>query len=72
MRSLFLTPEELVKLTGYVQAAAQVRWLKANRLVHYVRADGRPAVPVSAIDANEKAPAPGRIGPDLDAVRVRH
>ncbi len=48
MSDLFLTPDQLHDLTGYVQAAAQIRWLRKNGIAHYVRADGRPMVTVAA------------------------
>lgn len=60
-----LTPKELEELTGYRQKTAQVRWLQKNGVLHYVRADGHPNVPDSALGA----PTPPRSGPKLDAVR---
>lgn len=60
-----LTDDELQRLTGYKQKSAQVRWLQANGVRHYVRADGRPNVPASALDA----PKDTRVGPNLNAVR---
>lgn len=66
---MFLTAEQLQELTGYRQAAAQVRWLQRNGITHYVRADGRPVVPASALVTDGKhRPA----APDLDSVRVGH
>lgn len=67
---MFLTPSQLEELTGYRQAAAQVRWLKRNGIRHYVRADGRPVVACSALESG--AAIPRAAGPDLDSVRVRH
>lgn len=67
---MFLTADQLEELTGYRQAAAQVRWLQRNGITHYVRADGRPVVPSTAITGG--AASRGRTGPDLDSVRVRH
>lgn len=69
--SPFLAPKQIEELTGYVQHAAQIRWLRTNGVVHYVRADGRPVVPLSALEQRQPA-VPTRAGPDLDAVRVRH
>jgi hypothetical protein len=60
-----LTSEQLEQLTGYRQKAAQVRWLQKNGVRHYVRADGHPNVPESALDA----PMTTRNGPKLDAAR---
>ena len=41
---MFLTPEELVELTGKRQAAAQVRALRFMGLEHRIRPDGSVAV----------------------------
>ena len=43
---MYMTPEQLHELSGLRQSAAQIRWLKTNRLQHWVRADGKPRVPV--------------------------
>ena len=69
MDPIFLAPEQLEELTGYVQPAAQIRWLRTNGVQHYVRADGRPVVPLSALDSREP-PAKARVGPDFDAIRA--
>lgn len=65
---MFLTPDQLHELTGLIQAAAQVRWLRKNGIRHYIRADGRPCVPA---DAFTKPDAPLKRQPNFDAVRVR-
>jgi hypothetical protein len=67
---MFLTPEQVADLTGYVQPAAQIRWLRKNGVQHYVRCDGRPRVPVSAIGPARQAEGPK--GPNFDAIRARH
>lgn len=64
---MFLTEDQLYELTGYTRKSAQVSWLRKNGIQHYVRADGRPSVPVTALG---KADAP-RKGPNFDAIRVR-
>lgn len=68
--TIFLTSEELADLTGYVQSAAQVRWLRRNRVHHFIRADGRPRVPresivgrVSHVERDEE--------PDFSALEAR-
>ncbi len=43
--SHYMTPLELKDLTGLTQSAAQIRWLKANGIEHFVRVDGKPRVP---------------------------
>ncbi len=45
---MFLTPEQLRELTGYQLAAYQIRWLQSRGVTHWVRADGKPVVPVGA------------------------
>jgi hypothetical protein len=69
---LFLSDEQLADLTGYARPSAQVRWLQRNGVTHYVRADGRPRVPVTAIIAplaGASPATPASAGPNLDAVR---
>lgn len=41
---MFLTADELRDLTGYVQQAAQARWLADNGYQFDLRSDGRPNV----------------------------
>ena len=41
---MFLTPSELIDLTGRTRASAQVRWLSGNGLRFVCGADGRPRV----------------------------
>jgi hypothetical protein len=41
---VFLTPDELERLTGYKTGARQRRWLAENGYSFDVRADGRPAL----------------------------
>ncbi len=40
----FLTPEELVEITGYKHVAAQREWLKKNSWKFVVSGSGRPIV----------------------------
>lgn len=44
MTDLFLKPEELHELTGYVRGAEQVGWLKAHRWLYETNAAGAPRV----------------------------
>lgn len=46
---MFLTAAELEQLTGLRQGKAQIRWLQRNRISHFVRADGKPAVTHQAV-----------------------
>jgi hypothetical protein len=41
---MFLTADELARLTGYRRPSAQIRWLKARRVRHFVNAAGLPVV----------------------------
>lgn len=68
---MFLTREQLLELTGYRQPGRQVAWLRKNGIEHYVRADGRPAVPAAAI-APEPVGGQGRVEPNFDAIPARH
>lgn len=45
MSALYMSHDELQELTGLIQPAAQIRWLKANGVEHFVRVDGKPRVP---------------------------
>lgn len=61
---MFLTPAELVELTGYRRASAQVSWLRKQGVRHYVRRDGRPVVVKDALVTD----APARKRPDFSKV----
>ncbi len=65
---MFLTPEQLVDLTGLTQPAAQLRWLRKNGITAYERADGRPRVPEAQFK-KEKPPQGGVSQPDFGALR---
>lgn len=78
--SEFMTAEALEDMTGLTQSAAQIRWLKANRVLHWVRADGKPRVPldkrgVPVIEAAETVVS-GKIDigvePDFGALDAAH
>jgi hypothetical protein len=69
---MFMTPEQLEQLSGYVKPALQRRWLAANGFRFEVRADGRPAVLVSQVESRQQ-PHLGRVtsreAPNWDALR---
>jgi len=44
MAAQFLSPEELVTLTGYRRRAEQIRWLTQKGVPHLVNARGDPVV----------------------------
>ncbi len=54
---LFLTEAEIAYLTGYKQAAAQIRWLQKWRIRHSVAGNGRPRVTRDAVNGAEKPKA---------------
>ena len=64
---MFLTNAQLQELTGYQKPSAQIRWLRAQGLRRWVRADGRPAVPITAIDG----PAPPQVRPQPNFAAIR-
>lgn len=37
---MFLTPEDLITLTGLRRPSAQAKWLRAHRVRHFVNAAG--------------------------------
>jgi len=67
---MFLTPQELHDLTGYVQPAAQIRWLQKNAIEHYVRSDGKPRVPSPV----RRSTGPAKAGPSprFEAIAGTH
>lgn len=69
----YMTAPELRELTGLMQPAAQIRWLKANAVVHYVRVDGKPRVPKDAnghpIKEKEKLTISGDAEPNFSILR---
>ncbi len=67
---MFLSPDDLKELTGYVQYTAQCRWLAANGYQFDRRRDGRPMVLVDQIRARQGAAEPAndsesKPGPDF-------
>jgi len=62
--SAFLDQAELVKLTGKRRPGAQVQALRKMGVHHFVRPDGHPVVPRSAIDG--KAQGEPRVLPDFE------
>lgn len=67
---LFLTRRELSDMTGLAQPAAQIRWLKKSGVRHFVRADGYPRVPRTAITADPvPQQASARAQPNFEGLR---
>jgi hypothetical protein len=63
---MFLTPNEICELTGYVRASAQRRWLTRQGIRFWVRADGKPAVVVDQVI--QKSSVPQKWQPDLSVM----
>lgn len=64
---LFLTPDELHELTGLRRPSAQIRWIKARQIRHYVNAVGHPVIARDWLIQRE-APRPERARPNLRAI----
>lgn len=62
--SEFYEPEELASFTGASHKAAQIEWLRANRIPHLVDAKGRAKVLRATVAAILGAPA-NSSGPQL-------
>ena len=69
---MFLTAQELRSLTGYQKPSLQRRWLTEHGYRFDVRADGRPAVLISQVEARQRSET-GRVSsgvaPNWDALR---
>lgn len=76
MDSLYLTHDELYEQTGLIQAAAQIRALKADGFrkgIHFfIRADGKPRVLRSALVERQRQAQPTRstVQPNFEALRA--
>lgn len=66
---MFLTPEQLTELTGYIRSAGQRRWLARQGFRFWIRADGRPAVPANQLAGKQSAQS--RWEPDLSAMDLK-
>lgn len=68
---MFLSAEDLEALTGYRKPALQRRWLVANGYHFDVRADGRPALLRSQVEARQQVATrvTSRVEPNWDALR---
>ena len=57
---MFLTPSDLIELTGRTRASAQVRWLAAQGLRFVLGADGRPRVLRAEVEGRMLSKRPAR------------
>lgn len=55
---IFLTPEQVVQLTGRKRRALQIAWLRKEGIPFRVTAVGVPIVTRSAIESAKPAPEP--------------
>jgi hypothetical protein len=66
---LFLTDAELEFMTGYKQAAAQIRWLQRWHIRHVVNTFGYPRVTRAAVEGTTKTkPERPRATPNFEAL----
>ena len=63
---LTLSCDEIREITGKRRKSAQVRALRDMGLRHWVRPDGKPVVPVSALDGKDRKEQ--EVKPDFDAL----
>lgn len=61
-----LSPPEMEALTGYVQRAAQRRWLESHRVPYIERRDGFPIV-----RRDQLQPAASAVIVNVEALRAR-
>ena len=47
---MFLTDEDVQRLTGYERTTKQVEWLRANRILHYTNAHNKVIVTADAVN----------------------
>lgn len=66
--TLFLTPDEVVELTGHKRADAQRRWLVDRGYRFEIRGDGKPVVMVEEVRGRLVGGARRTSGPDLRAL----
>lgn len=69
MSQVFLTPDELRELTGRARPKAQIAYLRAKRIRHYVNAAGRPVVAKAWLGIIEEGAAANDPGPDFAAIK---
>jgi hypothetical protein len=69
---MFLTPAEIMTLTGYQLPAHQIRWLKRFGYFFEVAASGRPIVSRAYVEARlgVKAAAPAKTTPNFSALKA--
>ena len=66
---MFLTADELVTLTGLRRPSAQIRWLRARQVRHFVNAAGHPVVCHSWVSGDGATVTPLPQRPNLRALK---
>ncbi len=61
---MFLTDHQLREMTGYVQHAAQIRWLTDNSFRFGIRGDGRPNVLIRHVEEQFSDRPQGGVEPE--------
>ena len=70
---MFLTPDELVELTGYKRPSAQARWLRDRRWRFELNAAGQPRVARAYLERRMVAKEAGAVdfpAPDWSAAKA--
>jgi Domain of unknown function (DUF4224) len=62
---LFLTPNELIELTGYRQPSKQVAYLRSAGIPFYANAHGAPNVARAVIEGSAVQPAKKTWSPNV-------
>ena len=65
----FLTPTELVELTGYRRRSKQIEWLRSRRLRFWINGLGHPVVSRAMLLGENVVSLPQ--GPNLSALKER-
>jgi hypothetical protein len=67
-RDPWLSVEQLRKLTGLKQKAAQRRWLQKSHIPFWISQDGTPIVPLSALTGTTQTAPLNATEPDFEAL----
>lgn len=70
MNPEFLTHADVVELTSLTQGAAQIRWLRKERIKVFVRADGKPRVLWSDLKDRKDGRHRGPVQPNFEALHA--
>jgi hypothetical protein len=66
---VFLTDEDLHRLTGFVRPSAQARWLRDHGYRYSVNGLGKISVAVAEVNRHQVGGKAPRQEPDFDALR---